>query len=73
MELPGTYAHCITLKLGKGALLAKVDAYRNIQIHLGDRQLLGMQWEGKLYIDMVLPFSLRSTPKPFTAVADVAE
>ena len=54
------------LKLGKGALLAKVDinhAYRNIPIHPQDRHLFGMLWEDDLYIDMVLPFSLRSAPK----------
>ena len=41
------------LKLGKGALLAKVDikrTYRNISIHPQDRYLLGMQWEGNLLI-----------------------
>ena len=64
------------LTLGKGALLAKVDikhAYRNIPIHQLDRHLLGMQWEGNLYIDTVLPFGLRSAPKIFTAMADMAE
>ena len=58
------------LKTGKGpgALLAKVDtkhAKRNIPIHLQDKHLLGMQWEGNLYIDTVLPFGLRSAPKIF--------
>ena len=64
------------LRLGKGGLLAKADikhAYRNIPIHPQDRHLLGMQWEGELYIDMVLPFGFRSAPKIFTAVADMAE
>ena len=49
--------HCITyvsvdiavrkvLELGRGILLAKVDiahAYRNVPVHLDDRQLLEMQ------------------------------
>ena len=42
------------LRQGQGALLAKVDvqsAYRNIPIHPEDRWLLGMVWEGGLYID----------------------
>ena len=63
-------------RLGQGALLAKVDvksAYRNIPIHPEDRWLLGMRWEGGLYIDTALPFGLRSAPKIFTAVADAAE
>ena len=32
-----------------------------------------MTWDGSLYIDMALPFGLRSAPKIFTAVADAAE
>lgn len=59
--------------MGKGALLAKVDvksAYQNVPIHLHNRWLMGMLWEGSLYIDTALPFGLRSAPKIFTAVAD---
>ena len=62
--------------LGRGSLLAKVDvrkAYRNIPIHPAGRSLLGMVWEGKLFIDTALPFGLRSAPNVFTAVADAAE
>ena len=61
------------LEVGQGALLAKFDlrsAYRNIPIHPDDRRLLGMVWEGQLYVDVVLPFGLRSAPKIFNAVAD---
>ena len=61
---------------GKGTLLAKVDvkhAYRNIPVHPDDRWLLGMTWEGALYIDTALPFGLRSAPKIFTAIADAVE
>ena len=29
-----------------------------------------MRWEGKTYLDCALPFSLRSAPKVFSAVAD---
>lgn len=64
------------LKLGRGAQLAKVDirnAYRVVPIHPEDRWLLGMQWEGALFVDTALPFGLRSTPKIFTAVADAVE
>lgn len=42
------------LKLGKDALLAKVDiehAYRNVPVHCEDRHLLGMSWHGTVYID----------------------
>ena len=35
--------------------------------------MLGMQREGSLYVDAALPFSLRSAPKLFTAVADALQ
>ena len=50
---------------GRGCLLAKVDvkqAYRMVQVHPEDRLLLGMSWEGALYVDTALPFGLRSAP-----------
>ena len=68
-------AHQVTM-LGKGASMAKVDieeAYRLIPIHAEDKHLLGMQWEGQVYIDAVLPFGLRSAPLIFTALADGLE
>ena len=61
---------------GRGALLAKVDvrsAYRNVPVHPDDWWLMGMLWEGSLYVDTALPFGLRSAPKIFTAIADAAE
>ena len=61
---------------GSGALMVKVDvqsAYRHIPIHPDDQLLMGMLWEGDLYIDMALPFGLRSAPKIFMAIADAAE
>ena len=42
-------------------------------MHPEDRWLLGMMWEGALYIGTVLPFGLRSAPKIFNAVADAVE
>ena len=59
--------------LGKGALLAKINvksAYRLVPVHPGQRKWLGMQWQGKVYVDGMLPFGLRSAPKIFNAVAD---
>ena len=61
---------------GLGTLLAKIDvkhAYRNIPVHPDDRVLMGMKWNGNLFIDTTLPFGLRSAPKIFNAVADAAE
>ena len=63
-------------RMGRGVKMAKVDiksAYRMIPIHPEDRSLLGMLWEGALYVDTALPFGLRSAPKVFTAVADGLE
>ena len=43
---------------GQGTLLAKVDiksAYRIIPVHPEDHQLLGMLWEGALFVDAALP------------------
>ena len=66
----------VAAQLGRGALLAKIDiesAYRLIPVHPGDRWLLGMKWEGRLYVDPMLPFGLRSSAKIFNAVADALE
>ena len=66
----------VLLRLGKGALLAKVDvpnAYRIIPVHPEDRMLLGMFWEDKVYVDKQLPFGLSSAPVIFNAYADGVE
>ena len=63
---------CI-LKQGKGSLLAKMDlkqAYRNVPVHPQDRLLLGMEWQGDVFVDKALPFGLRSAPLIFSALAD---
>ena len=38
-----------------------------------DRHLLGMKWDNEVFIDLALPFGLRSSPRTFTTVADVFE
>ena len=61
---------------GRGTLMAKFDvdsAYPNVAIHPNDRPLLGMQWRGKYFVDLVLPFGLRSVPFIFTSIADLVE
>ena len=63
-------------RYGPGALMAKFDvesAYRNIPVHPDDRFLLGMRWRGQLYVDLSLPFGLRSAPFIFNSVADMVE
>ena len=44
-------------------------AYRMVPVHAEDQHLLGVHWDGTVYIDRVLPFGLRSAPKLFSAVA----
>lgn len=64
------------MELGRGTLIAKFDiqnAYRIIPIHPDDRHLLGMKWRGQFYVDMTLPFGLRSAPYIFTSMADLVE
>ena len=59
------------LRMGRGCSLAKIDinsAFCNVPVHPHDRHLLGMIWNGVLYIDTVLPFGLRSAPKIFNAI-----
>ena len=64
------------MSLGRGTLLAKFDvesAYRIIPIHPNDRYLFGMLWQGNYFVDMALPFGLRSAPYIFSSVADLVE
>ena len=62
--------------LGHGALIAKLDveaASRIVPVHPDNRLLLGVQWQGAIYVDAMLPFGLRSVPKIFTEFADALE
>ena len=64
------------LSLGQHTEMAKIDlanAFRIIPVHPNDRHLLGMKWNGKLYIDQQLPFGLRSAPVLFNGYADALE
>ena len=64
------------MSYGRGALIAKFDvesAYRNVSVHSGDRYLLGMKWWGNYFIDLALPFGLRSAPFIFSSITDLLE
>ena len=66
----------MVLKHGPGALMAKFDveaAYHNIAVQPDVRYLLGMKWRGQFFVDLALPFGLRSAPYIFNSVADMAE
>ena len=61
----------VAQRLGNGALMAKLDiksAYRLVPVHLSDRHLLGVEWNGAIYMYVhgMLPFGLRLAPKIFT-------
>ena len=63
-------------KAGPKFSLVKINiahAYRNVPVHPDDRHLLGMLWDGSLYVNTVLLFGLRSTPKIFSAISDSLE
>ena len=44
-----------------------------VPVHWQDQHLQGVQWESAVFIDKMLPFSLRSAPKIFSAVADAVQ
>ena len=63
-------------KQGIRARLAKIDiksAFRTIPVRHEDRELLGIYWREKFYIDRCLPFGLRSAPFIFNQYADALE
>ena len=64
------------MQFGRGTLRAKFDvqnAYCIVPVHPEDYPLLGMNWQGAYYVDMVLPFGVRSAPFIFTCIADLVE
>ena len=70
-------------KYGKGAYLAKLDledAFKGIVVRPEDWDLLGSVWypdgdhsNKQYYVDMVLQFGLRSSPRRFNEFADALE
>ena len=49
------------------------NTYSIVPLHTEVRQLLRMKWRGAFYVDMVLPFGVRSAPYIFTCIADLVE
>lgn len=45
--------------------------YRNVLVHPNHHILLGMKWRNQFYVDLVLPFGLRSAPFNFNFAAMV--
>jgi len=62
------------MKLGTGALLAKVDiktAFHLLPVHPADPHLLAMNWNAEIFVDTCLPFGLSTVPKLFNILADL--
>lgn len=62
------------MSLGRGSLLAKFDvesAYHQVPAHPNDRYLLRKKWLAKYFMDLALPFGLRSAPHIFSSFADL--
>ena len=61
------------LSKGKGAYLVKSgikEAYRMMPVHPDDQPLLRVLWDGRIFIDKMLPFGLQSAPIIFSVVAE---
>lgn len=57
---------------GKDALMAKVDikhAFQLCSVCQEDHELLGIHWQGNFYINLCLPFGLRSPARPLQLVS----
>ena len=66
----------VLMQLGPGVLMVKFDvecAYHNIPNHESERYLLGMRWREQYFVDLTLPFGLRSAPYIFYSVASMVE
>jgi hypothetical protein len=63
----------LVAKAGKGAKLMKRDlksAFRHISVNPRNHWLLIFKWEGKFYVDMFLPFGLRTAPRIFNLFSE---
>ena len=66
-------AICLIAETGPGAVLIKRDlksAFRHIPVSPLDYWLLIFEWNKKFYIDMFLPFGLRTAPRIFNLFAE---
>lgn len=66
----------ILQQLGPGSFMAKTDlksAFRLMPIHPDDWNLLGICWQSQYYVDLYLPFGLRSAPYLFNQISDALE
>ena len=67
------YAIKLVQEHGKGCKMIKRDlksAFRHIPVAASDYWLLIFEWEGQYYVDMCLPFGLRTAPRIFNLFAE---
>ena len=67
-------AFAIIVKFGQVALLAKFDisrAYCLLPMHPNHHHYLGMFWKDRFFVDLALPFGLRSASRIFSRFAEV--
>ena len=63
----------LVAQTGKGAVMLKRDlksAFRHVPVSPLDYWLLIFEWNGKYYVDMFLPFGLRTAPRLFNLFAE---
>lgn len=70
-----TLNHAVRLvaQAGKGATMMKRDlksAFRHIPVNPCDYWLLVFEWNGQFFVDMFLPFGLRTSPRIFNLFAE---
>ena len=78
-QFPCEYTHFddatdLLMKAGKGSLLCKLDikhAYRLLPVKPDQWHHLCYYWEGQYYVDLVLPFGLRSSGAIFNQFASL--
>ena len=78
-DFPCEYSHFddatdLVMKAGKGSLLCKLDikhAYRLLPVRPDQWHHLCYYWEGNYFVDLVLPFGLRSSGAIFTQFASL--
>ena len=66
----------LVARYGKDALMAKLDikhAFWLCSVCMEDRELLGTHWQGQYYLDLCLPFGMRSFPYLFNRLSDAFE
>lgn len=63
----------LVANIGPGAVMIKRDlksAFRGIWVSFDDHWCLIFEWNGKYYVDMFLPFGLRTSPRIFNLFAE---